>query len=111
MSSYTIHDTQLKHADGTHNLEIEIDGDQAVIYFGSSFTLRLTEKQVDKLRDVLYDTSRELAALRCRLIGARHGARNEDRGARLLLACRARRVGLTNTCARFGRGVRALFFR
>tara|TARA_A100001515_G_scaffold5285_1_gene4844 strand:+ start:132 stop:428 length:297 start_codon:yes stop_codon:yes gene_type:complete len=64
MSSYTIHDTQLKHADGTHNLEIEIDGDQAVIYFGSSFTLRLTEKQVDKLRDVLYDTSRELAAHR-----------------------------------------------
>lgn len=64
MSSYTIHDTQLAHVDGEHNLEIEIDGDQAVIYFGSSFTLRLTEKQVDKLRDVLYDTSRELAAQR-----------------------------------------------
>ena len=64
MSSYTIHDTQLGHDGGKHNLEVEIDGDQAVIYFGSSFTLRLTEEQVDKLRDVLYDTSRELAANR-----------------------------------------------
>ena len=31
LESYTIHDTKLPHDGGTHNLEVEIDGDQAVI--------------------------------------------------------------------------------
>ncbi len=60
--SYIIHDTTLSHDGGTHNLEVEIDGAQAVIRFGSSFTLRMSEKQVDQLRNVLYETSCELAA-------------------------------------------------
>ena len=57
---YIIHDTKLKHDGGTHNLEVEIDDDQAVIRFGSSFTLRLNEYQLDNLRDILYETTREL---------------------------------------------------
>ena len=64
MGSYIIHDTQLKHDGGVHNLEIEVDGEQAVIRFGASFTLRLDEKSVDHLRDILYDVSRELGAQR-----------------------------------------------
>ena len=64
MSSYVIHDTKLRHDGGYHNLEVEIDGDQAVIRFGASFTLRLDEKSIDQLRDILYDTSREITAQR-----------------------------------------------
>ena len=57
---YIIHDTELEHDGGAHNLEVEIDDDQAVIRFGSSFTLRLNENQLDNLRDILYETTREL---------------------------------------------------
>tara|TARA_A100001515_G_scaffold32177_1_gene25077 strand:+ start:651 stop:863 length:213 start_codon:yes stop_codon:yes gene_type:complete len=57
---YIIHDTKLEHDGGAHNLEVEIDDDQAVIRFGSSFTLRLNENQLDNLRDILYETTREL---------------------------------------------------
>jgi len=64
MTSYIIHDTKLKHADGHHNLEVEIDGEQSVIRFGSSFTLRLDEESIDQLRNILYDTSRELCVNR-----------------------------------------------
>ena len=63
MGSYVIHDTKLRHDGGHHNLEVEVDGDQAVIRFGASFTLRLDEESIDQLRDILYETSRELSAL------------------------------------------------
>ena len=56
LESYVIHDTKLPHDGGTHNLEVEIDGGQAVIRFGSSFTLRLDEDGVNQLTDVLADT-------------------------------------------------------
>jgi hypothetical protein len=62
--TYTIHDTKLHHDGGAHNLEVEIDGEQAVLQFGASFTLRMTEAQIDELRSILYDTSRELCGLR-----------------------------------------------
>jgi hypothetical protein len=58
--SYIIQDTDIKHDGGSHNVEIEIDGDQAVIRFGASFTLRIDEKNVWKLRDILHDAGREL---------------------------------------------------
>ena len=62
--SYIIHDTKLSHGGGTHNLEVEIDGDQAVIRFGSSFTLRLDEQEVNQLTDVLQDTLNEVRDVR-----------------------------------------------
>ena len=62
--SYIIHDTKLSHGGGTHNLEVEIDGDQAVIRFGSSFTLRLDEQEVNQLADVLQDTLDEVRDVR-----------------------------------------------
>ena len=62
--SYIIHDTKLRHGGGTHNLEVEIDGDQAVIRFGSSFTLRLDEQEVNQLTDVLQDTLNEVRDVR-----------------------------------------------
>ena len=58
--SYITHDESIKHDGGTHNLEVEIDGDQAVIRFGLSFTLRVSREEVWKLRDILHDTGREL---------------------------------------------------
>ena len=51
-----IHDTKLKHDGGEHNLEVELDGEQAIIRFGSSFTLRLDESGVNQLTDILEDT-------------------------------------------------------
>ena len=44
--------------------QVEVDGPSygaATIHFGSSFTLRLDEKNIDKLRALLYDVSRDLA--------------------------------------------------
>ena len=62
--SYIIHDTQLSHADGRHNLEIEIDGLQAVVRFGSSFTLRLEERSLAQLIDILQDSLDEVRDVR-----------------------------------------------
>ena len=58
--SYIVQDNLIKHDGGTHNLEVEIDHGQAVFRFGSSFTLRISEEEVWKLRDILHDTGREL---------------------------------------------------
>jgi hypothetical protein len=60
MESYVIHDAPLDHDGGAHNLEVEIEGDQAVIRFGASFTLRMNESQVDRFREIIHDTAREL---------------------------------------------------
>ena len=61
---YITHDEYLKHDGGKHNLEVEIDGQQAIIRFGSSFTLRIGEDEVWKLRDILHDTGRDMEANR-----------------------------------------------
>jgi len=61
---YVIHDTELKHDGGTHRLEIEIEGDQAVVRFGKSFTLRLDEKGIESLADIFQDTLGELRDVR-----------------------------------------------
>ena len=57
---YIVHDTDIRHDGGKHNLEVEICGNQAVIRFGSSFTLRLEESEVWKLRGILHDAGAEL---------------------------------------------------
>jgi len=62
--SYIIQDTNIKHDGGNHNVEIEIDGDQAVIRFGASFTLRIDEANVWKLREMIHDAGRELTIAR-----------------------------------------------
>ncbi len=46
----------LKHDGGRIDLEVELDGDQTVLRFGSSFTLRLEEDQLTRLCDVITDT-------------------------------------------------------
>jgi hypothetical protein len=57
MSTFT---NTIKHDGGTHNVEVKVDNDQLVIYFGNSFTLRVDEKNADKLRNLLYEGTREL---------------------------------------------------
>jgi len=52
---------KLRHDGGTYNVEIETEGAQAVIHFGASFTLRLDETNIDKLRHALHDASISLA--------------------------------------------------
>jgi hypothetical protein len=52
----------IRHDGGIYNVEVDLEGDQAVIRFGASFTLRLDEKNIDKLRDLLYEASRGLTA-------------------------------------------------
>jgi hypothetical protein len=60
---FALNDT-IKHDGGTHNVEIDIDADQAVITFGASFTLRLDETNIWKLRNLLHDAGRELTIRR-----------------------------------------------
>jgi len=47
----------IQHDGGTHNVDVELDGGHAIISFGASFTLRLDEANIDKLRHLLYDAS------------------------------------------------------
>jgi hypothetical protein len=54
----------IKHDGGTHAVEVYVDGDNAVIHFGSSFTLRVDEQNIDKLRELLFEASRSLAIKR-----------------------------------------------
>ncbi len=49
--------SRIKHGGGTHNVDVEVEGDRALITFGSSFTLRLDAQNVDKLRHLLHDAS------------------------------------------------------
>jgi hypothetical protein len=51
---------RIEHDGGVTTVETETDGHAVTIYFGSSYTLRLDEENVDKLRDVLYEASRDL---------------------------------------------------
>tara|TARA_B100000029_G_scaffold322746_1_gene315120 strand:+ start:1138 stop:1470 length:333 start_codon:yes stop_codon:yes gene_type:complete len=44
----------LKHDGGTHRVEIENQGDTCVIRFGASFTLRLDEENLNKLREHIH---------------------------------------------------------
>ena len=59
--------THIKHGGGTHNVDVEVESDRALITFGSSFTLRLDGQNVDKLRHILHDAS---IAIACNKIGA-----------------------------------------
>jgi predicted component of viral defense system (DUF524 family) len=60
----TVFNNTIKHDGGSHDVEVKVDGDQLVIRFGSSFTLRVDEKNADKLRELLYDGARELTIAR-----------------------------------------------
>jgi|ETNvirenome_6_85_1030632.scaffolds.fasta_scaffold05965_10 hypothetical protein len=79
MENYIMHDTSLEHDGGSHNLEVEIEGNQAVIRFGASFTLRMSETQIDKLREILYETSRELCINRRDTTGVYDDEGSEER--------------------------------
>jgi hypothetical protein len=50
----------LKHDGGTHRVEIENQGDTTVIRFGASFTLRLDEENLNKLREHIHDAARDM---------------------------------------------------
>ena len=51
---------EIRHDGGTYDVEVDIEGNQAVIYFGASFTLRLDESNIMKLRTLLHDAGRAL---------------------------------------------------
>ena len=62
----------IDHDGGSHLVEAETNTDgTATIYFGASFTLRLDEHNVDKLRALLHDVS-------CNLKNARSLKRDAD---------------------------------
>ena len=54
----------LEHDGGTFDVEIAVEHGCAVIHFGGSFTLRVDENNVDKLREALFGVSRELQVRR-----------------------------------------------
>jgi hypothetical protein len=47
----------IRHDGGTYRVEVEIDGDQCVIRFGASFTLRVDETNLNTLREMLHDAA------------------------------------------------------
>lgn len=57
----TIIEDRIRHDGGTHSVEIELDGDQAVISFGASFTLRVDEGNLMKLRALFKTAGTQLA--------------------------------------------------
>jgi len=54
----------IRHDGGHHIVEVEVDHGQLVIRFGSSFTLRVDEKNANKLRELIHDGARELTIAR-----------------------------------------------
>ena len=50
----------LKHDGGTHRVMIENQGDTTLISFGASFTLRLDEENLNKLREHIHDAARDM---------------------------------------------------
>jgi hypothetical protein len=51
----------IKHDGGVHDVSVETEYGQCVIKFGGSFTLRVDETNLDKLREMIYVASRDLA--------------------------------------------------
>ncbi len=50
----------LNHSGGQHRVMIENQGDTTLIRFGESFTLRLDEENLNKLREHIHDAAREM---------------------------------------------------
>ena len=58
-------DTHISHDGGTEPVEARTNGDGTVtISFGASYTLRVDESNIDKLRELLFTASRELSVER-----------------------------------------------
>jgi hypothetical protein len=60
----------IRHDGGTHRVEVEIEGDQCVIRFGASFTLRVNEANLNTLREMIHDAVRDMAIERRDTSGA-----------------------------------------
>ena len=58
--------SRIKHGGGTHNVDVEVEDDRALITFGANFTLRLDAQNVNKLRHLLHDAS---IAIACNKLG------------------------------------------
>lgn len=61
----------IRHDGGTHRVEVDIEGDQCVIRFGASFTLRVNEANLNTLREMIHDAARDMAIERRDVSGAR----------------------------------------
>jgi len=53
----------IQHDGGTYDVSVEIEYGQCVIKFGGSFTLRVDEDNLDKLRNMIHIASRDLMGL------------------------------------------------
>ena len=54
----------IQHDGGTHEVSAETEDDQCVIKFGGSFTLRVDETNLNKLREMIHNAARDLAIVR-----------------------------------------------
>jgi len=61
----------IQHDGGTHDVSVETEGDQCVIKFGGSFTLRVDEANLNKLREMIHIAARDLTIERRDTAGAR----------------------------------------
>jgi hypothetical protein len=61
----------IKHDGGTHEVSVETEYGQCVIKFGGSFTLRVDESNLSKLREMIHIAARDLTIERRDTSGAR----------------------------------------
>jgi hypothetical protein len=52
--------SDIQHDGGTHEVSVETERDQCVIKFGGSFTLRVDEKNLNKLREMIHVAARDI---------------------------------------------------
>ena len=50
----------IKHDGGVHDVSVETEYGQCVIKFGASFTLRVDEENLNKLREMIHIAARDL---------------------------------------------------
>ena len=68
----------IRHDGGTHRVEVELDGDQCVIRFGASFTLRVNEANLNTLRELIHDAARDMANQQSDLTVTQHYSSEAD---------------------------------
>ena len=68
----------IRHDGGTHRVEVEIEGDQCIIRFGASFTLRVNEANLNTLRELIHDAVRDMAIERRDTTGVHADYLEED---------------------------------
>lgn len=67
----------IKHDGGTHDVSVETEDGQCIIKFSGSFTLRVDETNLNKLREMIHIAARDLTIERRDTTGVWSGSDQE----------------------------------